>query len=282
MSTAQQVVLIVFGALVGSCIGSLMCVVIDRMPLPLDAPNEFGDLYDTRPWREVLGGTSHCDDCGSSIRAIDKIPIVSWLVLRGRCKSCGASIDGFHPVVEALVPAVGVAMGLAVGWGWRLAPLLVVVPVAVAIAVIDLRTMIVPTRLVWPSFGVVVVVSVVAALAASEPRWLLGGAVGAVSLAGPLFVIWFALPRGMGFGDVRLAVLMGWIVGFVGIDGGWTTAMLLCLFALGLGAFLGLVLGIVGLAARGRSAKVPFGPAIVTAALICAALAPQLLRPYVA
>lgn len=280
MSSAQQAVLLAFGVVAGFCIGSLICVVIERLPLALDEPNEFGDLYDTRPWRDVLGGSSRCSGCGSPIKAYDKIPFVSWLFLRGRCRTCGDRIPGFHPVVELAVPVVGLLLGVALGWGWRLGPVLLLVPVGLAVSVIDLRTLIVPTRLVWPAFAASLVLSGIGALAAHQPRWLLGGLVGIALLAGPLFVIWFILPQGMGFGDVRLAVLLGWTVGFVAIDGAWVTALFVAVCTLALAAGFGIVFGVIGMIVAGRRAKIPFGPALVAASFVCIAFAAEILRGF--
>jgi len=273
VSGAQAAVLIAFGVLAALAVGSFTCVVIDRMPLALAEPNEFGDLYDTRPWREVVGGQSRCSSCGAPIRAVDKIPVVSWFLLRGRCSGCEERIPGFHPFVELAVPVVAVLVAWGTGWDWRLLPALWLVPVAVAISVIDMRTFIVPTRIVWPAFAVSIALSVVAALVAHEPNWLLNGLVGLAVLAGPLFVIWFVMPSGMGFGDVRLTVLLGWTVGFVIGAERLSGTVLVTVLTLTIAAVVGLVFGVLVLGVRGRHARVPFGPALAAAALIVIALA---------
>lgn len=280
MSSTQTAILAVVGVLAGFAVGSFICVVIERLPVLLDEPNRFGDLYDTRPWGEVLGGSSRCSSCESPIKAYDKIPFLSWILLRGRCRTCGQSIPGFHPLVELAVPAIGAVMVWQYGWGWRTLPVLWLVPIAVAVAAIDLRTYIVPTRLIWPAFAVALILSGIAVAVEGEPRWLFGGLLGILTLAGPLFVIWFALPGGMGFGDVRLTVLLGWTVGFATIEGSWVSAVFLSVATLALAAVLGLVLGIVGLAARGRQAKVPFGPSLSLAALVVIAVGHRLLEGF--
>lgn len=269
---------VVWGALCFLAIGSFACVIIDRLPVQLTEPNEFGDEWDTRPWGEVLGGHSRCSSCGAQVRPIDNIPVVSWLVLRGRCRACGAAIPAFHPVVEALCPLLFLGAVWALGADWRLLPVLWLIPVGVAISVIDLRTLIVPTRLVWPATVVSVALSVVAAAVSVEWGWLLGGAAGVAALAGPLFAIWFVMPSGMGFGDVRLAVLLGWTVGVAA--GAPLDAAVLVLICIALAAIVGLVVGLVVLGARGRKAKVPFGPALVVAAFFCIALSSQILEPF--
>lgn len=280
MNTAQQVVLAVFGVVTGFAIGSFMCVVIERLPVALDEPDEFGDAYGTRPWHEVLGGSSRCSSCGAPIHWYDKIPVVSWLVLKGTCRECESRIPAFHPFVELAVPAVGIGVALAMGWGWRLLPVLLVVPIGIAVSIIDMQTFIVPTRLIWPAFGLVFALSIVAAFAAGERGWLLGGLVGILTLAGPLFIIWFIRPGAMGFGDVRLSVLLGWMVGFAAINGSWVTAMFVSVAALALASTVGIVFAVVGLSARGRNARVPFGPALVVGALVCASFAPEILDGF--
>jgi leader peptidase (prepilin peptidase) / N-methyltransferase len=278
--TPVEVFALVFGALLALAVGSFTCVVIDRMPYALDEPDEYGDTIGTRPWREVLGGTSRCSSCGASVRPRDNVPVIGWLLLRGRCRDCGERIPAFHPVVELLVPAGFLLSVWAIGWDWRLLPVLWLVPVGVAVSVIDLRTLIVPTRIVWPALGVSVVLSVVAVAAGGgEWAWLLTAVVGALALSAPLFLIWFINPRGMGFGDVRLSVLLGWTVGFYAGTRPAAGAIG-ALLALALASIVGVVMGVVVLGARGRKAQVPFGPSLVIGAITCSLLAEPLLDAF--
>lgn len=278
--TGTQLVLVVAGALLFAAIGSFVCVVIDRLPVFLDEPNEYGELWDTRPWREVLGGHSRCSDCGEPVRPWDNIPVLSWLLLRGRCRGCGARIAVYHPLVELASPLLFLAFVWAFGLDdWRLLAALWLVPVGLAIMVIDQRTLIVPTRIVWPAFFVSVALCVGVALAEGEPAWLLTSVVGLLAFAGPLFTIWFIHPRGMGFGDVRLVTLLGWNVGFfAGVRPLAAAVLVLC--CLVLASLSGLVIGIVALGARGRKAQVPFGPALILATWFCIAMAPEILEPF--
>lgn len=273
----REIVFLVFCILAGACVGSFVNVVIHRLPRPLDESNEFGDLWDTNPWRSVLGGDSSCADCGRKLTFGDLIPVFSWLALRGRCRDCGARIAAYHPLVEALVPALGVVAWLVVGWSWRLPLLLWLIPAGLAISVIDFQVLIVPTRIVWPTFFVAVGIAVVVALVIDEPRFLLNGLVGIAALAGPLFVIWFIMPSGMGFGDVRLATLLGWCVGF-GSGGPLGEALLNAALTLAGSAVLGILIGVIALGARGRKARVPFGPALIISAYTLSVSAPWLLQ----
>ena len=278
--TPTEIVLAVFGVLGAFAVGSFLCVVIERMPVLLDEPDRFGDLYGMRPWGEVLGGSSRCSGCGADIRPYDKIPTISWLVLRGKCRTCGDRIPGFHPLVELAVPAISVALVAAYGWEARLLCALWLVPVGVAVSAIDFRTFMVPTKVVWPAFGVSLGISTVVAAAVGEPRWLLGGLTGVAALAGPLAFLWFVFPAGMGFGDVRLATLVGWTVGFSGVGSSPWSAVLLSALTIAVAAVMGLAVGLVVLGVRGRKARVPFGPALVAAGLICIAFARVVLEAY--
>lgn len=274
-----EVVLVVAGVLAGLAVGSFTCVVIDRLPVALDEPNEYGELWDTRSWREVLSGSSRCSDCGAPVRWYDNVPLLGWLLLRGRCRDCNAPIPVFHPLVEVAVPALCALAVWQVGWSWDVLPILWLVPVALAVAVIDVRTLIVPTRLVWPALFVSVALSVLAVGVEADWGRLVMALVGLAAFAGPLFAIWFVHPRGMGFGDVRLAVLLGWTIGFYAGDRP-LGAVLLVVMSLAIASLAGVVVGIAVMGARGRKAQVPFGPFLVLGAYLCVVLAPQVLDAF--
>jgi leader peptidase (prepilin peptidase)/N-methyltransferase len=277
-----QAAAIVIVVLFGLAVGSFLCVIIDRLPVKLDEPNAVGDLYDTRPWNEVLGGTSRCSTCGEGVRPRDNIPVLGWLLLRGRCRECGAHIPAFHPIVELLVPALAVVVYWRLEGTWLLLPALWLVVMGVAIGTIDTRTMIVPTRLVWPAFFGAVATSVVAALAEGEPRWLVSAVIGVLVVAGPLFLLWYVLPTHLGFGDVRLATFLGFTVGFAAAaatgDPRLTLPMMLGLIMMTLAAVIGIVVGLVMRAGFGQ--PFPFGPALIAAAIFCVAWAEPIMRPY--
>lgn len=272
-------VLFAAALLLAAAVGSFTCVVIDRMPYELDEPDEYGDSWGTRSWREVAGGRSRCDSCDADVRSTDNIPVLSYLLLRGRCRECSDRIPAFHLLVELLVPLLFALAFWRFGWSWALLPVALLVPPAVALAVIDLRTFIVPTRIIWPTFFVEVGACVLAAGLLGRWDLLVGCAVGLAVFAGPLFAIWFIHPRGMGFGDVRLSVLVGWTVGFYA-DGSPLAAGILVAIALFLAAVLGVIIGIGALGARGRKAQVPFGPSIVLGGYVAIVLAAPILEAF--
>lgn len=264
-------------------LASFTNVIIDRLPVELDEPNEYGETWDTRPWREVVGGRSRCSTCGVEVRPRDNVPVLSYLVLRGRCRACGTPYGAFHLVVELVVPAVGMLITWAVvdeqGLSWVLLPYLFLVPVGVAIAAIDLRTLIVPTRIVWPATVMIAVLCAVAILFEGEPSWAVACILGVVGLAGPLFIVWFMVPTGMGFGDVRLSVLLGVPVGLAAASTGRSPVwgLFMGVACLAVASIVGLVIAVPFLGAGRR--KIPFGPALVVAAWICTALVAPILAP---
>ncbi len=271
--TLRDLLLVIIALLGGAVVGSACTVVIDRLPRRLDRPNEHGELVETRPWSEVLSGPSRCSSCGVPVRPIHNVPVAAALLLRGRCRSCGADFGRWHALVELVVPLVGVALSLSLGATWLLLPVLLAVPPLVCVAWIDARHLIVPTSIVWPAFGAVAVSSMLATLLESMPGRLSSAALGVAVLAGPLAALWWFVPRGMGFGDVRLAVLLGWLVGLVS---GRTATVVLALIGV---LVVASIVGIVGTLIRGRLQEpLPFGPPLVVAALLAVTFSPWIDR----
>lgn len=160
----------------------------------------------------------------------------------------------------ATVVAAG-AVALTLGDGWRVVPPLVLVPVVVAASAADLVTRRLPDRLVLPAIVATAAVTAIVALAAGHPGWLGGAAAGAGVLAGFLFVIHLISPGGMGFGDVKFAVILGALLGWL--------HPLLAVYGLLAASLLGsLVGGAVALARRDRKLAIPFGPFLAAGTII--------------
>jgi len=165
----------------------------------------------------------------------------------------------------ALVAAVsGALIGGAVGLDWPLLFLLPLVPVSVALSVIDLRTHLLPTKIIWPTLAATVVLAAVAALADDDPRAFVRAAVAGAVVFGLFHALWWVYPAGMGYGDVRLSSIVGFVLGYLG----WAE-LLIGVY----GAFLVFaVLGVLRAAARrDRSAlrtPLPFGPFLLAGILL--------------
>lgn len=232
----------------GLALGSFLNVVAARVPLR----------------RSVVNPGSSCMSCRRPIAWYDNVPLVSWLLLRGRCRHCGVRIPFRYPAVE-LVTALLVA-GCVLAFGVTLDALVAALFCAllVAVSATDLEHRIIPNRIVVP--GAAVVLAAQTALHPS-PEWALG----ALGAAGFLFAAALAYPKGMGMGDVKLALLMGAMLGrTVGV-------------ALMLGMVLALVPGLVLLARHGSAARkmgIPFGPFLALGSVVALFWGGRLLDAY--
>jgi len=222
----------------GLVLGSFLNVVIWRVPRR----------------ESVVKPRSHCPACDSQIATRDNIPLVSWLMLRGRCRQCQNTISIRYPLVELFTGVMFAAVGARFAHSWALPAYLVLTGALIAISVIDLEHFIIPNRIVYPAgFASVVLLGLAAFI---QQHW---GAFGR-SLLGALaaftffFVLHLVSPRGMGFGDVRLSFVLGLFLGWLG----WPQ-LLGGLFA---GFFFGAVIGILLIAVGGRDRRqhIPFGP----------------------
>jgi leader peptidase (prepilin peptidase)/N-methyltransferase len=201
------------------------------------------------PRREsIMGGRSRCPSCGATVAAYDNVPVVSWLVLRGRCRSCGERISLRYPLAELGLGALFAASVLVVGTddAGELALALALCALLVAITLTDLEQRLIPNPVVL--FGAALGVAIAAA---SDPGELPERLIAAAAAGGFLFLVALAYPRGMGMGDVKLVAMMGIYLGRA------VAPALLVGFAAGAlaGAYL---LARHGAAARKRA--VPFGP----------------------
>ena len=237
---------LLLGAL-GLAVGSFLNVVIYRVPRGLS----------------IVRPGSACPGCSTPIAPRDNIPLLSWLLLRGRCRTCGARISPRYPLVEAL----NALLWLALAW-WAMSadavpllPLLLVLGSAgAALTFIDLEHHRLPDAIVLPLYPVTVVGLVLDGVVSGQWPWT-GALVGLAVWVGVIGGLWLLSGgRGMGFGDVKLAPVLGATLGWVA-----PAAALVGLFA----AFaLGALVGVALLAARraGRRSALPFGPFLIMGA----------------
>ena len=252
-------------AVLGLAVGSFLNVVIHRVPRK----------------ESVVRPRSRCPGCGTELANRDNIPVVSWLLLRGRCRTCGEPISGRYPAVEVTTAVVFAAVGAAVAdrdGGDHLAVVpafLVLAAVLVAVSFIDIEHFLVPNRVLIAGTYVAAPLLVLGA-AATDGGWSrLGRSALAVAVAGgALLVLNLVSPRGMGMGDVKLAAFEGAFLGWLG----WGE--------LALGLFLGFLLGSVGgltliaLRLRSRKDHIPFAPFLAAGALLAVTLGEPLLEIY--
>jgi len=174
----------------GLALGSFLNVVAARVPLR----------------RSIVRPRSACMSCGQEIRALDNIPLVSYLVLRGRCRNCRSRIPVVYPAVELITALLLAGCVLAFGLTAEAAIAAFFCAVLVAVSAIDLEHRIIPNRIVLPATVVVLVANTLRDL---SPEWALA----ALGASGFLFAAALAYPAGMGMGDVKLALLLGVAVG---------------------------------------------------------------------
>jgi leader peptidase (prepilin peptidase)/N-methyltransferase len=228
----------------GLVFGSFMTVAIHRVPAG----------------ESIVRPRSRCPSCGTPLRNVDNVPVVSWVLLRGRCHACGARISPVYPLTELACGGLFVAAALVFEDPWAAALLAVFLGLLAAISVIDLRHHKIPNRLIYPAVVVSAAWIVVADLAGSE---LGAGSAGLGFLAYGVGLLVVALisPRGMGMGDVKLAALVGLVLGSLGMD--------LVAVAAGAGILFGGVGSLIALlAGAGRKTPIPFGPFIAAGALV--------------
>jgi leader peptidase (prepilin peptidase)/N-methyltransferase len=240
------VLLAVFCGIAGLLIGSFLNVVIWRVPRG----------------ESIVRPPSHCPACNAAISPRDNVPVVSWLLLRGRCRHCGAGISRRYPLVELATCALFTAFAVRFGPHAGLPAFLYLAGVGVALAMIDLDVQRLPDVLTLPSYPVGLVLLGIAA-AADGVGWPYARAlIGMAALFAFYAVVWFIYPAGMGLGDVKLS-------GVVGLYLAWLSwgALIVGAFS----AFLvGAVVSVSVVLARGggRKTKVPFGPFMLLGVLI--------------
>ncbi|MBD8058756.1 prepilin peptidase [Cellulomonas sp. JH27-2] len=222
-------------------IGSFLNVVIWRVPRG----------------ESIVSPPSACPRCGHEIRPRDNLPVIGWLILRGRCRDCGNPISPRYPLVELATGVLFAVTALLTGLSWLLPAMLYLVAIGIALTLIDIDTKRLPNAIVLPSY---VVGAVLLALASANPGgesdW--GAFVRALIGAAAMFTVYFVLlliyPAGMGFGDVKLAGALGLYLGWFGWGAlvvGWFAAYLLG------GIFS---IGLLLVRRADRKSGIPFGP----------------------
>ena len=208
------------------------------------------------PRRESLvKPRSRCPACGAHVRSYDNLPVVSWLLLRGRCRDCRARIPARYPIVEAAMAVLWVAVVLATSSIVSIALGLIFVTLLVTVALIDLEHRIIPNRLLAPAAVIAVAILALGAPGRLPEHLIAGAAAGAFFLLAAL-----AYPRGMGMGDVKLAAVMGLYLGAA-----VAAALLVGLLA---GTVVGVAIMVRKGAAAGRKTAVPFGPFLALGGLV--------------
>lgn len=220
----------------------------------------------------VVAGRSHCQGCGNTLSAVELIPVLSWVALRGRCRNCGTAI-GWRPLLMEL--GTGTMMGLAAIVArdvWQLALLLPFAGVLLALALIDIEHRRLPNRIVYPSSAAACLLILAGDLSGGMMD-IIDGALGALAFGGLLLLVAIVSRGGMGLGDVKFAGLIGLVLGAIDLSS----------VAVAAGAAIilgGLVASIYLLRGADRRSAVPFGPMLAAGATVAMLWGPGLAKAY--
>jgi leader peptidase (prepilin peptidase)/N-methyltransferase len=248
---------VAIAAILGLLFGSFLTVVIHRVPRR----------------ESVVAPRSRCPGCGTTIRARDNIPVLSYLLLRGRCRACGTRISPRYLLTELLTAGLFAAAAARFPSIYATIVLALFFAVLVTVAVIDVEHRIIPNRILYPSLIAFPVILVIGVLA-GEQLSLLRAGIGFLAYGGGLLVVAMISPGGMGMGDVKLAALIGLVLGAFGLAY-VAVAAAAAVLAGGLGA-----VALLAFARATRKHAVPFGPYLAAGAVWAAFAAPRVAHWY--
>ena len=238
-------------AIGGLLIGSFLNVVAHRLPRG----------------ESLLRPRSRCPQCQTQLRAIDNVPVVSWVLLRGRCHHCGTSISARYPIVELATGALYVAVVASQDDAVRIVLGLLLVTALVPITLIDLELRLIPNLITGPAAAAAVV-----AIAALDPDFLPEALIAGAAAGGFFLLAAVLYPRGMGMGDVKLAGMLGLYLGKA-----VAPAIFIALIA---GVAVGAAVIARKGAKEGRKTAVPFGPFLALGGIIAFFAGADLVDAY--
>ncbi|MDR2786902.1 MAG: A24 family peptidase [Candidatus Accumulibacter sp.] len=267
----------VAGGILGLLVGSFLNVVIHRLPRMMEREWQCqcaelrGEEAPPDEAISLVRPRSRCPACGHAITALENVPILSWLVLRGKCSACRAPISVRYPLVEAISGVLTAFAAAHFGFGWGALSAFLLIWSLIALAFIDFGTTYLPDAITLPllwcglSFNL-------GSTHADLPSAVIGAMAGYLSL----WLIywgfkWITRKEGMGYGDFKLLAALGaWL--------GWQMLPLIVLLSSVVGAIVGVAL--VALARHGREIPIPFGPYLATAGLIALFWGDRLMQYY--
>jgi leader peptidase (prepilin peptidase)/N-methyltransferase len=279
--------------LLGLLVGSFLNVVIHRLPKMMEDDwraqcDELAAMDAERAGREpatpaarpvytLVTPRSACPNCGAQITALQNVPVVSWIVLGGKCAGCRAPISRRYPFVELATGALSALVAWKFGWGWDAAFALAITWFLVAMTGIDIDTQLLPDSLTLPlMWGGLLAAAYLGRGAYSIPVDLkssvLGAAFGYLSLWSIYHLFRLLTGKeGMGYGDFKLFAALGaWL--------GWQMLLPVILFSAATGAIVGIAL--IVLKRLGRDVPIPFGPYLAAAGWLVMMYSPQLVAPW--
>lgn len=261
----------------GLLIGSFLNVVIHRLPKMMEYDWQCqcaelrGEETTVRERLSLITPRSRCPKCGHAIGALENIPILSWLLLRGQCSACKTPISARYPIVEALTAGLSAFAAFHFGPGWPLLGALILVYALTALTFIDFDTQFLPDSITLPLLWAGLLFNL-----AGVFTDLQSSVVGAMAGYLALWSVYWGFKlctgkEGMGYGDFKLLAALGaWL--------GWQVLPLIILLSSLVGAVVGI--GLILLARHGRDVPIPFGPYLAAAGLLAVFWGKDLTQLY--
>ena len=264
--TTQPGLFPVFCGILGLLVGSFLNVVIHRLPKMMErewqcqcAELRGEEMPDPDEPLSLAKPRSRCPACGHGITALENIPIISWLVLRGQCSACHAAISPRYPVVEAITGLLTAFAAMHFGFGWSALGAILFIWSMIALTFIDFDTKYLPDTITLPLLWCGLLFNL-SGTYTDLPSAVIGTMAGYLSLWSVYWAFKLVTGKeGMGYGDFKLLAALGaWQ--------GWQMLPLIILLSSFVGAIVGILL--IVLTKRGRDIPIPFGPYLATAGLL--------------
>jgi leader peptidase (prepilin peptidase)/N-methyltransferase len=264
--------------LIGLAIGSFLNVVIHRLPKMMEQQwrRDCQELEGTYSERETAPynlsrPASHCPQCGHKIRPWENIPVVSWLMLKGRCSQCKTLISPRYPIIESITAILSVVVALHFGFTWATLAALFLTWALIALSVIDFDVQLLPDNITLPFLWLGLLLSL-AGIFTDPSTAIIGAAAGYLSLWS-VYQLFKRLTgkEGMGYGDFKLLAMLGaWL--------GWQYLPQIIMLSAMVGAVVGILLILVR--GRDRNIPIPFGPYLAAAGWISLMWGDQINNAY--
>jgi leader peptidase (prepilin peptidase) / N-methyltransferase len=266
--------------IMGLLIGSFLNVVIYRLPKMME--NEWRGEYQAyfspdantaAPAKFNLAvPRSACPSCNAPVQARDNIPVLSWLLLRGKCRNCKAAISARYPIVEALTAALSAVAAWKFGFGAAALLVIFVGWVLIALTFIDIDRMLLPDQLTLPLLWLALLFSLTDSAFVNPAQAIVGAAAGYLSLWSVYWLFKLLTGKeGMGYGDFKLLAVFGALLG-------WQQLPLIILLSSVVGAVVGITL--LSIQGKDKATPIPFGPYIAAAGWIALLWGEQLTTAY--
>ena len=269
-------------------VGSFLNVVIYRLPVMMEREwREQCEELASMPAKDLPQGRfdlvmprSCCPSCGTQITALQNIPVLSYLVLRGKCAHCQTAISKRYPIIELLTAIMTAIVGWRFGFGWEAAVAILMTWTLIAISVIDIDHQLIPDSLSLPLLWGGLLLSLFhpqngADILFVDPQTAIVGAIAGYLTLWSIYHLFRIITgkEGMGYGDFKLLAALGaWL--------GWQMLPLIVLLSAVVGATVGIAL--ILFKSHGRDVPIPFGPYLAAAGWIAMLYGPQIVDRYLA